>query len=299
MKGRIFDIQRSCLHDGPGLRTTVFFAGCNLRCLWCHNPESLEINGRLQFLKIKCIGCGKCFDVCTANVHNIADNGAHIINRERCDLCGKCVDVCWAGALSITSREINSDDVIETVMRDKVFYKDNGGMTLSGGEPLLQPGFAGDLLKKAKANDIHTAVDTAGNVNYENFKQVMDYTDLFLYDLKCMDEKTHIHVTGASNKLLLENLKTLTAYGADILIRIPVICTINDSEKNMKDTAAFLAGLEQAVNVELLPYHKLGGGKYESLGISFNMPDIEVPDKEYLKELALFFLNRRINVVNG
>jgi len=232
MTGKIFNIQRCSLHDGPGIRTTVFFAGCNLRCFWCHNPECFDTEGK---------------------------------------------------------READSADVISTVKRDKVFYVDGGGMTLSGGEPLLQPEFAAELQRLAKENGIHTAVDTAGNVPFSRFELVLEYTDLFLYDIKCLDNNEHIRATGAPNTLILENLTKLSLHNVDILIRIPVIPGFNDTEGHMREIAAFLTNLNRVPNVELLSFHKFGKGKYDSLGMDYAAAELVPPTEERIAELSSYF----------
>jgi pyruvate formate lyase activating enzyme len=296
MEGKIFDIQRCCVHDGPGIRTTVFFSGCNLRCEWCHNPESFEADGRLQFIETKCVGCGECLKACPRLLHSISDDGKHVIDRSRCARCGQCVSSCWAQALSMTALKMDVDDILAKVLLDKPFYRNKGGLTISGGEPLLQPEFAASLLMAAKENSVRTAVDTAGNVPFSSFERIRNHTDLFLYDMKCMDESAHLRVTGVSNALILENLKKLSHCAAKILVRIPVIPGLNDNEENMTASAAFLSDLEGVIGVELLRFHKLGGGKYESLGLHYAANNLDPPSKDFLEELSACFSEKGINV---
>jgi len=288
MTGRIFDIQRFSVHDGPGIRTTVFLAGCNLRCFWCHNPESFERAGRLQFVESKCVGCGKCFAACPRRRHTLTD-GRHLIGREDCAVCGVCAAACWAGALTVTARDADSAEILNVVALDRPFYKNGGGMTLSGGEPLLQPDFARELLEGARREGIRTAVDTAGCVPFDNFEAVLPYTDLFLYDLKHMDSAAHRRATGVPNEQIVENLSELSGAGARSLIRIPVVPGFNDTRENMTKTAAFLKPLRGIEGVELLPFHRLGGGKYEPLGLTYAAEELRAPLPGELRELAAVF----------
>ncbi|MBQ1264289.1 MAG: glycyl-radical enzyme activating protein [Oscillospiraceae bacterium] len=285
MDGIIFNIQRFSLHDGPGLRTTVFLSGCNLRCRWCHNPESFVPKPIVRFFPIKCIGCGDCLSVCEHAGH-ISVDGVHIIDRENCVGCGKCAETCCANALEMSNYRTTTGEVLKTVLLDKPFYKDDGGMTVSGGEPLLQYEFARELFKGAKEAGITTALDTAGAVPFERFEAVLPYVDTFLFDVKCMDPVKPRAATGVDNALIFENLKKLSAAGGNILIRTPVIPNVNDNEENMAQMAAMLAPLKGVQGVELLPYHPLGGGKYESLGLTYPMPDVQPPSKEHMQRLA-------------
>ena len=207
MKATIFDIERSSYVDGPGIRTTVFFKGCNLRCAWCHNPESQSAKPQMMFYKNKCTGCGKCREKCP---HNL----------ELCDLCGKCSLFCPQDARDICGKEYTVDEVLKEVLKDKVFYETSGGgVTFSGGECMLQIEFLTKILKACKENGIHTAVDTAGHVPYERFEQILPYTDLFLYDVKCFDSEKHRQYAGVGNGLILENLKKLLAKSTPVWIR--------------------------------------------------------------------------------
>jgi len=288
MKGIVTNIQRFSIHDGPGIRTTVFLKGCNLRCFWCHNPESYRGHPELCFYSGKCIGCGKCFAACPLGCHTVDSLGAHRIDRERCVRCGACAGVCNAGALQMTGREYTVDEVMRTVLADAPFYRNSGGgMTCSGGEPLLQSGFVADLMRSAKKAGIHTALDTAGNVDYTAFERVLPHTDLILYDLKCMDDGRHEQLTGASNRRILENLRRLGKGQTPVWIRIPVIPGANDSEENMRAVAEFLYPLGAIRRVALLPYHSLGIGKYEGLGIEGNgVAALKPPSAEALAALA-------------
>ena len=297
MTGKIFDVQRYSVHDGPGIRTTVFLAGCGLRCFWCHNPESFWQTGRLQYFEAKCVGCGKCFGACPAGCHKPDGQGGRVIDRAACVSCGACAAACWSGALTMTVREEDSAKIIGVVALDKPFYKDKGGMTVSGGEPLLQADFTAELLKGAKTLGIHTAVDTAGCVPYANFQTVLPYADMFLYDIKCMDDGTHRRATGVSNKLILDNLARLSACGAGIAVRVPVIPGVNNTAGNMERTAEFLLGLPAGVeSVELLNFHRLGGGKYGPLGLEYPAADLLPLSKEELRTLAAPFVSAGIKV---
>ncbi len=256
-KGMVFDIIRNSFVDGPGIRTTVFFKGCNLRCAWCHNPESQSAERQMMFYKSKCTGCGKCRDVCPNSL-------------ESCDLCGKCEVYCPHSVRQICGKEMTVYEVYTEIAKDKVFYEaSGGGVTFSGGECMLQIDFLCEILKKCKENGIHTAVDTAGHVPFESFEKIMPYTDLFLYDVKHADDELHKNLTGVSNRLIIENLNRLSnEFSGDIIIRIPIIGRVNDNEEEMKKIADILKDIKHK-SVELLPYHKMGEHKFEALGRQF------------------------------
>lgn len=261
MKAIIFDIQRNSFVDGPGIRTTVFFKGCNLKCRWCHNPESQSPKRQMMVYKNKCIGCGKCAEVCPNKLKS-------------CDFCGRCEIYCPEDARKICGREYSADEVLSEIEKDRAFYDNSGGgATFSGGECMLQLDFLCEILKKCKENGIHTAVDTAGNVPWESFERILPYTDLFLYDVKAVSGELHRNGTGVSNELILENLKKLSRC-ADIIVRIPVIGGYNDNREEMKKAAEFLHGLG-IKKVELLPYHAMGENKYDAMGMKcekFHVP---------------------------
>ncbi len=269
MKATIFDIERNSYVDGPGIRTTVFFKGCNLRCKWCHNPESQSAEKQMMFYKEKCAGCGKCAEVCPNHF-------------EKCDFCGRCELFCPSDARKVCGKEYTVDEVFSEVVKDKAFYDNSGGgVTFSGGECMLQLDFLCDILKKCKENGIHTAVDTAGNVPWQSFLKIMPYTDLFLYDVKCFSEQLHIEGTGVSNKLLLENLKKLSdCFDGDIIIRIPVMGSFNADETEMRKINDFLKTVK-VKKTELLPYHKMGEHKYDALGVQCEK--FSVPSEEEMK----------------
>lgn len=263
-KGMIFDIQRNSFVDGPGIRTTVFFKGCNLRCAWCHNPESQAMGPQLMVYADRCKGCGRCKAVCP---HGL----------ESCDLCGKCVAACPYGARQICGREYTVEEVLTEVEKDMLFYKTSGGgVTFSGGECMLQIDFLEALLKKCKEKGIHTAVDTAGNVPFSQFERILPDTDLFLYDIKLMDSRKHARYTGQGNEQILKNLKNLLMSGADVWIRIPVIAGVNDSAEEMQAIKAFLESCGKPEKIELLPCHAMAEYKYRAIGkepLPFGAPD--------------------------
>ena len=292
--GTIFNIQRFSLHDGPGIRTTVFLKGCPLDCLWCHNPESKSIHPQLAWAANRCVGCGRCEAVCENGVHGhseavcenevhghretLCENGVHghdvrkTVAFEKCTACGKCVEACPAMALEIMGRHVSAEKVMEEVLRDLPFYTSSGGgMTLSGGEPAMQPEFAAELLAQAKSAGIHTAMETAGHINWSVYERFLPYLDLVLFDSKQMDAELHQKYTGQSNKKIHENLRRFC--GADkkveVIVRTPVIPGYNDDRENFTALAQFLKSMERVPKVELLPYNTLAGSKHPRLGMVY------------------------------
>ncbi len=277
IRGCIFDIKRFAVHDGNGIRTTVFLKGCNLRCLWCHNPEGMFSVPQTAYYAHKCIGCGECAGVCPAQAHRIED-GKHLFDRALCIGCGKCAAVCLGDALTFYGREMTADELLPLLLEDREFYESSsGGVTFSGGECMLQADFLREILRLCKENGIHTAVDTAGDVPWESFEKVIPYTDLFLYDVKAATESLHKEGTGVSNARILENLKRLSDAGAEIIVRVPVIGGYNDTAEEIERIAAILKPL-RIRSVELLPYHAMGEHKYEAIGQvgqTFTVPDAD------------------------
>jgi len=274
-QGMIFDIAHSSFVDGPGVRTTVFFKGCNLKCRWCHNPESQSMSPQMLFYQNKCTGCGTCKAVCP-----------HALTQ--CDLCGTCSKYCPVSARKVCGQLLLADAVMEEILADEMFYQvSGGGVTFSGGECMLQIPFLKTLLQKCRAAGIQTAVDTAGNVPWEAFEEILPYTDLFLYDVKCFTEDLHKEGTGVSNKRILSNLEKLSkCFSGQILIRIPVIPGFNADKAEMAKIAAFLKQIH-CTDVELLPYHKLGENKYAA--ISQTTTVYAIPSREEMDSLKQLF----------
>jgi pyruvate formate lyase activating enzyme len=266
MTGTIYNIQRFSIHDGPGIRTTVFFKGCPLRCLWCHNPESISPKPQLEFYPERCIGCGRCFDACPNHAHGVDGAGVHFIDRALCNGCLRCVDSCYAEALVGVGRRITVEELMKSVSTDIPYYEGSGGgVTFSGGECMAQLDFLEQALEACQDQGIHTAVDTAGSLPWSSFERILAHTDLFLYDLKAVDEQTHRRLTGSGNAHILENLRSLSQAGKRIFVRIPYIPGCNDGE--IDAMARILAPLN-IERVEVLGYHRLGEGKYAALGLS-------------------------------
>jgi pyruvate formate lyase activating enzyme len=292
MEGTIFDIQRYCVHDGPGIRTTVFLKGCSLRCFWCHNPESLSPGPQLISYSHKCIGCGACGAACPNRCFGDAA-GPGALDRSGCKSCGACAQKCYAGALVMSGKTYRLDEVMEQVMADAPFYKNsNGGITCSGGEPLVQSGFTSALLAAAREQGLHTALDTAGNVDFSCFEKALPWTNLVLFDFKAADPGLHEKGTGARNELILANLERLAGTGdfdIPVWIRVPVIPGFNNTRDNMKATAAFLKNLRRVRRLDLLPYHQLGAAKYEGLGMGYGHKELTPPGKGEMAALAAAF----------
>ncbi|MBN1376464.1 MAG: glycyl-radical enzyme activating protein [Dehalococcoidia bacterium] len=285
-EGLIFSIQRYSIHDGPGIRTTVFFKGCPLRCRWCSNPESINPYPELIFRVARCDGCGRCISVCAPAALS-PGQGCVQLDRGKCDLCLQCLDTCFAEALEVTGRYYGLEEVLDECLKDAPFYGNSGGgVTLSGGEPLNQPSFAINLLKLCKENGLHTTLDTCGYIKWEVLEQALPYTDLVLYDIKHMDPETHKNWMGVSNELILENLQRISLMQKNrIWIRIPVIPGVNDSPGNIEKTARMAAGLS-VEKLSLLGYHEWGKPKYDAVGREYGLASIVPPSKERMEELA-------------
>lgn len=282
MSGNIFDVKHFAVHDGPGIRTTVFFKGCPLKCIWCHNPESISGKKQLGFLSHKCVRCGKCVTVCPQGAHYIDENGQHKFDRNKCVACGTCVSACYAKALTLYGKQVDVESLVAELLEDKDFYdSSNGGVTLSGGECLMQAEFCTELLHRLKEQGIHTAVDTCGFVPRETLDKVIPFTDVFLYDMKAVDEEVHLTCTARPNGVILENLRYLDEKGCKIEIRIPFVPGWNHGQ--IEKMAEVLSGLTNVVGVRVLPYHNYAGTKYRSLDMKDTLPE-QIPTDEELKQ---------------
>lgn len=277
---QIFNIQKFSIHDGDGIRTTIFFKGCPLRCKWCHNPESQRFSPELLFYSERCVGCGACKAVCPHD----AINERMEPDRTKCVNCGVCVDACHYTAREMAGKFIPVREVVRIALQDTMFYEESGGgVTLSGGEVMVQDlDYLLDLLKQLKRRGIHVAIDTCGDVPFERFEKVLPYVDVFLYDLKLMDSKKHEYFIGVPNTRILENLKKLDERHAAIQIRIPLIEGVNCDEENIAATLAFLKQIHP-VKVNLLPYHNTGKSKYERLQQGYADEEMAVPSKEWME----------------
>jgi len=263
-KGIIFNIQRYSIHDGPGIRTTVFLKGCGLRCFWCQNPESQRIKPEIFLNRDNCTLCGRCVTVCPTGASTLSDRSS-TIDRSKCIGCGKCAEACPNVARTLVGRYLTVDEIMQEVIRDKKFYENSGGgVTLSGGEPAAQLKFALSIMQSCKEAGLHTALDTCGYASWSSMEKLLEYTDLVLYDIKCMEPRKHYDATGKFNKLILENAKRIARY-KPMRVRVPIVPNFNDSPEEVKAIAHFVKAELGSVDIDLLPYNKLGESKYERL----------------------------------
>jgi pyruvate formate lyase activating enzyme len=286
MKGIIFNIMRYSVNDGPGIRTTVFLKGCPLRCKWCHNPESINRHKEIMIREDRCLRCGDCFGICQHGAVRLGDGG-FVTVRELCVQCGRCVEMCCAAAREIVGKEVTTDEVMEEVLKDVVFFdQSGGGVSFSGGEPLLQHGFLLSLLQACKQQGIHTTVDTSGYTATSILDRVVPFVDLFLYDVKLMDDEKHQAWTGVSNQPILKNLRRLAGGQASVIVRIPLIPGVNDDDENIRQTGDFVASLRTINEVDVLPYHRIALKKYHHLGLEYAMADAVAPSPERLNHIV-------------
>ena len=284
MTSNVFNIQKFCVNDGPGIRTTVFIKGCPLNCLWCHNPESKNVKSELLFREDKCTLCGRCVPACPLGLHSVSAEG-HTFDREKCVACGKCAEACFADALEIAGKKTDVEEALKEVMKDEAFYKNSGGgMTLSGGEPMLNFDFTLELLKQGKEKGLQICMETCGFADSEKYKAVAPYVDIFLWDYKLTSPELHKKYTGVDNELILKNLFMLDEMGAKTVLRCPIIPTVNDTEEHFEGIANTANRLKNVLEVNVEPYHPLGKGKSEQLGKEYALSDLTFPEKETVQE---------------
>lgn len=298
LTGKVINIQDFSLHDGPGIRTTIFFKGCPLHCIWCANPDTQTEGFQLYHSDVRCIGCQECEVACPEKA--IRWKEFIEIARDGCTLCGECIEACSAAALRIDGYEVTLNTILEKIQSESLFYKNSGGgVTLSGGEPLSQPLFAEAVLKKCEKWGVHTAMETSGCAPYETLQRLSTLLDLIYFDVKHLDDSMHRQITGVSNNLILANLQKISKVHSGIVVRVPVIPTINSSEEDMDRLGDFLTEKTEVRRVEFLNYHRLGEQKYTSIGKSYTLTDLEPFTKEEFENHVRYFQTKfpTINVI--
>ncbi|NHI91654.1 MAG: glycyl-radical enzyme activating protein [Candidatus Lokiarchaeota archaeon] len=299
LKAMIFNIQRYSIEDGPGIRTTVFFKGCPLHCLWCHNIESIKSHPQIVWNDIKCIGCGECVKVCPQKAIRTTKQGL-ITDREICTNCGICAEACPSGARELIGYEITVEKLVKEVEKDKPFYNNSGGgITASGGEPTLQHDFLIEFFKQCKEHGMHVALDTSGACKWELLEKILEHVDLVLYDMKVINEKKHKEYTGVTNKLILENLRRINELRKEIWIRIPIIPQYTAFEENIESIGMYIKEFKCVSRVDLLPFHKLGVSKYLKLGLDYICKDLEPPSEGDMTTYKKIMEKYKKNVTAG
>ncbi len=297
----IFNIQKFSTHDGDGVRTTIFFKGCPLRCMWCHNPESQHYYKELIFHHHKCTACGQCVAKCKQGANSIVD-GKIVFDRSKCTACGVCTDWCITEARELAGKEYTVDALVKEAMKDKIFYEQSGGgVTLSGGEVMASQhmDYVEEVCRKLHENGVSVFIDTSGYTDYENLKRILPYVDVFLYDIKVMDPEDHKKYIGVDNSLILENLKKLSDEGAGLYIRLPIIQQVNATDEHIESVIHFLKENNiHARQVNLLPYHDIGKGKYASLDMEYHDDEMSVPVSELMEHFKSMFEEQGFNKVN-
>nr|MDO8135060.1 glycyl-radical enzyme activating protein [Candidatus Njordarchaeum guaymaensis] len=283
--GVIFNVQRFSTEDGPGIRTTVFMKGCPLRCLWCHNVEGINPNREIVWHDTKCIGCLSCVEACPKKaIVKIPER--LVTDRAKCDACGKCAEVCTAKARELMGQRVSVDEVLDEVLKDKVFYEtSNGGVTASGGEPTMQSEFVKELFSECKSSDVHTALDTCGHAKWGILENILKYTDLVLYDIKEIDPKKHKTYTGVPPDLIWENARRIAELGRPMWVRAPIIPGYTDNAENVKGIAKLCAELGNVERLDLLPYHRFGEPKYKKLDLKYALEGLKPPSNEVMENL--------------
>jgi pyruvate formate lyase activating enzyme len=297
--GIVFNIMRFSLNDGPGIRSTVFLKGCPLSCPWCHNPESIRWEQEVFLRDDRCIHCGECIDRCAHQAIS-DDDGRIVTDRTLCTRCGECTPHCFADAREIVGKEMTAQEVVAEVLRDRVFFDDSGGgVSFSGGEPFLQHEFLEAVLTACKQEALHTTVDTTGCTPPAVLERISPLVDLYLYDIKMMDDTKHRAYTGVSNGLILENLRRLVEWGNEVIVRIPLIPGINDDPENIRASGEFLATMPAIREVHVLPYHASGGEKYARLGKSYTLGSVKAPSRESVNRIIEHLQRHVPSVVLG
>lgn len=297
-KALLFNIQKFSLHDGPGIRTTVFFKGCPLNCKWCHNPEGISTQKQIMYDNDKCTLCGICVKLCEKKAISEVNHGIST-DPTLCEFCGKCVYYCINNAREIVGKEYSIDEIVKEVLKDKTFYEESsGGVTLSGGEPMLQIDAVEELLIALKKAGIHTTVDTSGAVPFSYFERIYRYTDLFLYDIKVMDEEKHKLFVGTTNKHILKNLEKLSELHKNIIIRMPIISGVNDDIDHIQKTIDIVKNLN-IKEVNLLPYHNISSHKYRKLNLKYFEGKMEIPERSHMEYYMKLLLENNIKAKIG